>query len=69
MSRGKKKIAKIVDMQSMFSDVILTKKDVDLIIKALWMLYDENHDEDIVKIARYLRYLTYVHKSKNNIKK
>lgn len=68
MSRSKKKIAKIVDMQGMFSDVILTKKDVDLIIEALWMLYDENHKEDIAKIARHLRYLTYVHKSKINAK-
>ena len=39
MSRAKAKIAILHDMQSRYSDVILTKKDCDMIKKALLETY------------------------------
>ena len=40
MSRAKAKIAILHDMQSRYSDVILTKKDCDMIKKALLETYE-----------------------------
>lgn len=40
MSRAKAKIAVLHDMQSRYSDVILTKKDCDMIKKALLETYN-----------------------------
>ena len=52
MSRAKAKIALLHDMQSRYSDYILTKKDCDMIKKALANTYDSN---EIAKL--YTRFM------------
>ena len=65
MSRAKAKLCKIHDLQGRFSDVILTKKDCDMIAKALENTYPFENIKDLyfyfnklgyVKTPRHLVY-------------
>lgn len=42
MSRAKAKILRVTDLQSRYSDFVLTKKDCDLICRALLNTYKWN---------------------------
>lgn len=55
MSRAKSKVAIIHDMQGKQSDVILTKKDCDMIAKALRETFKF---DDIQELYSYLKRLT-----------
>ena len=57
MSRAKAKLCKIHDLQGRFSDVILTKKDCDMITKALENTYPI---KDVADLAHYFRKLGYI---------
>ena len=59
MSRAKAKIAILHDMQSRYSDFILTKKDCDMIKKALLETYKWS---EIKYIYKYLNQLTQLGK-------
>ncbi len=68
MSRKNAKMCKIHDLQNRYPDVILTKKDCDMITKALYSTYVDNknrNDKDFqlaFELARYFKELTYKHK-------
>ena len=57
MSRAKAKMAKIHDLQCRYSDVILTKKDCDMICKALENTYPF---QEIKDLYWYFKNLTYI---------
>jgi len=45
MSRKNAKLAKIIDLQCHQPDIILTKKDCDIIAEALWVAHKDNPKE------------------------
>lgn len=47
MSRAKKKLAKLSDLQCRLSDVVLTKKDCDMIANALAKTYEFKDIKDL----------------------
>lgn len=47
MSRANKKLAKLSDLQCRLSDVILTKKDCDMIANALAKTYEFEDIKDL----------------------
>lgn len=65
MSRGNKKICSIHDLQSRTNDVILTKKDCDLISFALCNVYysikyPSKDRKQAFDLARYFKDLTKI---------
>jgi hypothetical protein len=64
MSRAKAKLCKIHDLQGRFSDVILTKKDCDMIAKALENTYPY---KEISELSHYFRHLGYVKVIKSHL--
>ncbi len=54
MSRAKTKQAVMHDLQSMYSDVILTKKDCDTICKALLNTYQYSEIADLFVVFKRL---------------
>ena len=59
MSRSTAKIATLHDMQCRYSDVILTKKDCDVICNALKETYDFNEISDLYFAFKKLTRITY----------
>ena len=66
MSRKNAKICKVHDLQSRYSDIILTKKDCDLICKALVETFIANKDRkdklviEATTLERYFKELTRI---------
>ena len=56
MSRAKAKLCRIHDLQGRLSDVILTKKDCDMIAKALGNTYPFDEVKDLYYYFKKLGY-------------
>jgi len=68
MSRANKKMCSVHDLQSRTNDVILTKKDCDLISNALWNVYysiqfPSKDRKQAFDLARYFKDLTKIIKN------
>ena len=65
MSRANKKMCEVIDLQHKNPTVVLTKKDLDLIIEGLWLVYAK-HDNNtktqkrITDMTGYFRNITKV---------
>ena len=63
MSRKNAKLAKIIDLQCHQPDIILTKKDCDIIAEALWVAHKDNPKE-ILGLYYYLKDLSNIRKGR-----
>ena len=61
MSRKNAKLAKIIDLQCHQPSITLTKKDCDIIAKALWIAHKDNPKE-ILNLYWYLKDLSKIRK-------
>lgn len=67
MSRKNAKLAIIKDLQCHQSDIILTKKDCDMIAEALWTAYKDNPKE-ILSLYWYFKDLSKIKKADVKVK-
>lgn len=70
MSRAKKKMCSVHDLQSRQNDIILTKKDCDFICNALLNTYvnfkfPSKDKKRAFLLSRYFKKLTYITKNGN----